>query len=358
MATRAAAAGCKTRVDAAGNLHARPSSIDWPAPAWLSGSHIDSVPTGGKYDGVVGVVAALEVLRSAHEAKQVVPLELVIFAEEEGTTFGIGMIGSRLWTGTDTLASMKSFLNSQGKNYFEAGASHGVRAGDLWTDRIDPAHFRGFVEIHIEQGPALAEARIPIAVVTAVAGRKQYTIELKGMANHAGSTPMKSRSDALLAAAKMIVQISEMPEQISAQTVATVGRILCEPNAVNVIPGGVSFTVDLRSADPADLVRGHDKLQELVRETDALEANIIKTEDQPVVKMNAELVTLLRTTGPGKLPTTTSGALHDAAILAPHLPTAMLFIASRDGVSHNPAELSRLEDIAEAARILEDLVIV
>lgn len=355
---QAHAAGCKSRIDAAGNVHIRPKSIDWPATVWLSGSHLDSVPTGGKYDGVVGVVAPLEVLRAAHEAKHVIPLELIIFAEEEGTTFGIGMIGSRLWTRAQTVESVKPFLNRDHKNYFEAGAPLGVKPEALAGDSLEPTHYRGFIEVHIEQGPAMADARMPIAVVTAISGRKQYRIEIKGVANHAGSTPMSFRSDALVEAAKLICVIQEMADEISPQTVATVGRIECEPNAINVIPGSVSMTVDLRSPVPADLAAGHQRLAELVKESDAPEANIIMTEDQPVVPMNAELVSRLRkfSVGGVKLPTTVSGALHDAAIIAPHVPTAMLFIASKDGISHNPAELSRVEDIALAAQILQRLV--
>jgi hydantoinase/carbamoylase family amidase len=266
------------------------------------------------------------------------------------------MIGSRLWTGAATVATMSGFLNAAGKNYFEAGANHGVRPDGLAADRLEPTHYRGLVEIHIEQGPAMAEARIPVAVVSAIAGRRQYQIELKGVPNHAGSTPMQHRFDALVAAAKMITEINQMAGQISDHAVATVGRITCEPNAINVIPGSVTFTVDLRSPVPDDLARGHQRLQELISETDATEANIIKTEDQPVVRMHDELVKMLRRAGDPLLPVTTSGALHDAAILAPLVPTAMLFIASKDGISHNPAELSRIEDIAQAAGILDLLV--
>jgi allantoate deiminase len=357
VVAQAEAAGCKTRTDAAGNLHARTISIDWPAPVWLSGSHLDSVPTGGKFVGVVGVVAALEVLRSAHEDKQPIPLELIIFAEEEGTTFGLGMIGSRLWTKAISVNALSGFLNSDRKNYIQAGSGRGVRPDAILSDCLEPGRCRGLVEVHIEQGPAMAESRIPIAVVTAISGRRQYKIELKGVANHAGSTPMKFRSDALVEAAKLICEIQKLPAQISDQTVATVGWIQCQPNAINVIPGSVAFTVDLRSPDSKDLDIGHARLQQLLGESDALETNIIKTEDQPVVRMNPELVAKLRRCGSKLLPTTVSGALHDAAIVAPHIPTAMLFIASKDGISHNPAELSRLEDIAEAARILETLVL-
>jgi hydantoinase/carbamoylase family amidase len=353
IVAQAEAAGCKTRIDAFGNLHARHRSIDWGAQVWLSGSHIDSVPTGGKFDGVVGVLCPLEVLRAGHEANQVIPLELVVFAEEEGTTFGLGMIGSRLWTGDATADSIESFLNSDAKkNYVTAGKPHGVRPEAFAADRFNPSHYRGLIEIHIEQGPAMWENQIPIAVVAAISGRQQYKVELKGVPNHAGSTPMSYRWDALTAAARIILDLERMAPELSDQTVATVGRIECQPNAINVIPGSVSFTVDLRSPGSDDLFDAHNRLDQMIRESPAKEASLIKIEDQPVVEMDAELVARLMSAAGARVPTTVSGALHDAAILAPHLPTAMLFVASRDGISHNPAEFSRIEDIAAAARVL------
>jgi hydantoinase/carbamoylase family amidase len=349
-------AGCKTRIDAFGNVQARPKILDWNGRAWLSGSHIDSVPTGGKYDGVAGVVCALEVLRSGHEAGQTIPLELIVFAEEEGTTFGFGMIGSRLWTGDVQPQEITSFRNAAGKKYLEAGASCGVRPDAFASDRFNPSHYRGLIEIHIEQGPAMWEKKVPVAVVTAISGRKQYKIELKGVPNHAGSTPMSYRFDALTAAAKIINDLEKLAAKISPQTVATVGRIECEPNAINVIPGTVRMTVDLRSPDADDLQAGHDGLVRMIRESAAKEANFVKTEDQPIVQMDVQLVAKLRKALGTSVPTTISGALHDAAILAPHLPTAMLFVASKDGISHNPVEFSRIEDIATAAGVLEKLV--
>ncbi|HMB96805.1 MAG TPA: hydantoinase/carbamoylase family amidase, partial [Tepidisphaeraceae bacterium] len=211
--------GCKIRIDAAGNVHARPAKLDWEHPAWLSGSHIDSVTSGGKFDGVVGVVCPLDVLRAAREiGRDDLPLELIIFAEEEGTTFGMGMIGSRLWTGDATAESVRPFRNRDGQDYFQAGESHGVRTNNLATDRINPAHYLGMIEIHIEQGPAMWETNIPIALVTAIAGRKQFKIQLVGQANHAGSTPMSYRIDALAAAAKIITGVESMARDLSPQT--------------------------------------------------------------------------------------------------------------------------------------------
>jgi allantoate deiminase len=353
---QAEAAGCKICIDAFGNVHARPKLLDWNGQVWLSGSHIDSVPTGGKFDGVVGIVCPLEVLRSANDAGLTIPLELIIFAEEEGTTFGLGMIGSRLWTGAASAQSIAPFLNRAGKNYLEAGAEFGVQPDRFLADLFNPSHYRGLIEIHIEQGPAMWQNEMPLAVVTAIAGRMQYSMKLQGVSNHAGSTPMQYRCDALVAAAHIICDIEQMAVDMSPHMVATVGRIECEPNAINVIPNAVRFTVDIRSPDPTDLSDGHQGLMQLIRESSAKDATFVKTEDQPVVEMNDGLVTRLKKVLGPTAKTTISGALHDAAILAPHLPTAMLFIASKDGISHNPAEFSRLEDIAAAANVLEKLV--
>ena len=353
---QAEAAGCKTRVDAAGNVHARHKSIDWNGHLWLSGSHIDSVPTGGKFDGVAGIVCPLEVLRSANEAEKVIPLELIIFAEEEGTTFGLGMIGSRLWTGEAKIESIESFHNAGGKTYVQAGERHGVRPDQLSSDRFNPSHYRGLVEIHIEQGPAMWATKVPMSIVTAISGRKQYQVELKGVPNHAGSTPMKYRFDALVAAAKIITDLEQMAVNLSSHTVATVGRLKCEPNAINVIPGTVRFTIDLRSPDANDLAHGHRLIDQMIRDSGAKEANFVVTEDQPVVQMSAELIARLQKSAGVRLPTVVSGALHDAAILAPHIPTAMIFIASKDGISHNPIEFSRIQDLADAASLLGKMV--
>jgi hydantoinase/carbamoylase family amidase len=346
-------AGCKVRFDAAGNLHARHASIPWDAKVWLSGSHIDSVPTGGKFDGVIGIVCPLEILRSAHDASQVVPLELIIFAEEEGTTFGLGMIGSRLWTNPGEAQHVDQFKNRQGQTYFEAGTKQGVVRAKLIDDHFDPSRYHGFIEIHIEQGPAMWAEGIPLAVVTAIAGRKQFNAKFIGTPNHAGSTPMRYRADPLLAAAKIISAVDATAREAGPPTVATVGQIECLPNAVNVIPGMVRFTVDLRSPDVSILANCHQKLEDAVTRSASTGFNFFVTEDQPPVSMDAGLINQLNK-NTGSL--TISGALHDAAILAPLLPTAMLFVASKDGISHNPAEFSRMEDIADAARVLKKLV--
>lgn len=355
-------AGCQIRIDAAGNVHARPTAIDWGEPVWLSGSHIDSVPHGGDFDGVAGIVIPLEILRAAHADKKQVPLELIIFAEEEGTTFGLGMLGSRAWTGDLSAKELAAVRNAHGENYLEAGAAHGVRESMLLEDRFEPRHYLGLIEAHIEQGPALWKNNQPIAVVTAIAGRRQYKCQLRGVANHAGSTSMRDRNDALVAAATCILQLEGIANGIGNDTVVTVGRIECRPNAINVIPAEVDFTIDFRSPSNDILAQGDEKIRHALHqvcERRGIKHTIESTEAAPAVKMDLRICARLQKSAQQLgIPITSaiSGALHDAAVLAPHLPTAMLFVASRDGISHNPAEFSRIDDLALAARLIAGVV--
>ncbi len=350
-------AGCLTRVDAAGNAHARPARLGWDAPAWLCGSHVDSVPTGGKYDGVVGVVAALEVLRAAPDA----PMELIVFAEEEGTTFGLGMLGSKAWAGTLDAAQLRSIRNAEGRDYLSAGADHGVAPERLGAERFSAVRYRGLVEVHVEQGLRLWKVGEPLAVVTGINGRRQYLCSLTGAGNHAGSTKMSDRRDALAGAAECMGLLESLGRELDREadhTVITVGRLDVHPNAVNVIPGRVRFTIDFRSPSDHVLQQGDKRLRSQLTRAAAgrgLEIEIGCTEQLPSVPLDPGVCSLLHEAAGRldiRLPEATSGALHDTAILAPFLPAAMLFVASKDGISHNPTEFSSIEHIALAARIL------
>ncbi len=361
--TEAVAAGCRVWTDAIGNIHLRPASLDTATPVWLSGSHLDSVPHGGDYDGVVGVVAALECLRQAHDERLTIPLEVVIFAEEEGTTFGLGMLGSRGWVGTLDAVTLEGLRNASGETYWEAGAPHGGAAASLAADRLDSARYLGFLEVHVEQGPGLWAGGDEVSVVTGIAGRRQYTVTLVGVANHAGSTGMADRRDALAGAAEAIVAVESIARQVGPHVVATVGRIAVQPDAVNVIPSRATFTIDLRAPSDAEVAQADELVREAVRAAAVrrqLDATIDETERLPAVGLDSGLVTRVhdasRRLGMSPLPVAVSGALHDAAILAPFLPTVMLFVASRDGVSHNPQEFSRIADIVTASRLLSETI--
>ncbi len=351
--------GCQWRLDPMGNVHIRRGTLSWDEPAWICGSHLDTVPTGGKYDGIVGVVVALELLRTQPEAA----LELVIFAEEEGTGFGLAMIGSRAWAGTVSAERLRNLVNPQGETLERAGQYFGFDAGRIATGDFGfPLdRYRGMIEVHVEQGARLWKNGQALAVVTSVNGRKQYTGSFSGQANHAGSTAMEDRFDALAGAAEFVVALEklalELHERYGNATI-TVGRLVPTPNVVIVIAGKVDFTVDLRSSSNEAMAEGDRRLRELLASIGVrrgLATEIDCYEDIPAKPFDEKVCELLRRAAERcgiSLAEASSGALHDSAILAPLLPTAMLFVASRDGISHNPAEFSRAEDIAAAARIV------
>jgi len=369
---QAKAAGCDSLIDPAGNVHIRQGAFGWTAPAWLSGSHIDSVPHGGKFDGVTGIVVPLEILRAAHEAQRTIPLELVIFAEEEGTTFNLGMLGSRAWAGTLTMNDLGRLKNRNGISFLDAGRPYGVVADQIATHKIDPMQYKGLIEVHVEQGPAMWEQNIPLSVVTAINGRRQFACTIRGVANHAGSTPMDYRQDALCGFAEIAIALEALPLSIAASPAAgeatrgsqlhgvlTIGQIFNKPNAINVIPDEVTFTIDFRSSTNDALERGAAEIERTISDIAGkrkLTAELKQTEALAAVALDEGVINALRSAanyiGLDKIGETSSGALHDAAILAPLLPTAMVFVASRDGISHNPGEFSRIEDIAKAAELL------
>lgn len=351
---QAARVGCKYRCDAHGNLHIRREETDWSVPRWLCGSHLDSVPTGGKYDGVTGVVVALELLRCGAD------IELIVFAEEEGTTFGLGMLGSRSWVGALSPEQLGAVRNRHGQTYLEAGAGFGVRADAMLRERLNAAQYVGLIEVHPEQGLSLWNRGISLAVVDRINGRRQYRVSLEGQCNHAGSTRMSERRDALAGAAEIVCELERLGRALAEQldyTVLTVGRLDVDPNALNVIAGRVIFTIDFRAPSYEMLAEGDAALRTRIHEIAAarrLSFTMSMTEDQPPAPMSAEVIARLEraASAPGMtLHRVPSGALHDAAILAPHLPTAMIFVASRGGISHHPSEFSRIEDIAAAAHL-------
>ena len=351
--------GCSVRTDPIGNVHARPAGLSWDEPAWLCGSHIDTVPSGGKFDGVVGVVIALELLRTKPGAA----LELVIFAEEEGTTFGIAMLGSRAWAGTIEPEQIKKLKNRAGIGVETAGKDLGVALDRINAKSFDfpLGRYKGLLEVHIEQGAGLWKKGLPAAVVTTVNGRRQYSGQIQGVANHAGSTAMSDRYDALAGAAELVLGLETLGREFDSLhpgSTLTAGALTVTPNAVNVIPGRVDFMLDFRSPSNDILGSGDGSIRQLlssIGEKRGLQTWIECFENLPALPFDQGLCDRLRKAGAGlgiPLPDASSGALHDSAILAPFLPTAMLFVASKDGISHNPAEFSRPEDIAAAARIL------
>ena len=343
--------GMQVHVDAAGNLRGLWQSQNASGKRLVMGSHIDTVPDAGAYDGVLGVVVALEWVRIAKELKFPINIEVIAFSEEEGVRFGVPFIGSRAVAGRFDEDILEA-KDSDGVTLEAAIRAFGLDPGLIGKAELDKDAV-GFVEVHIEQGPVLESESLSVAVVTAIVGQTRLTFEFIGHANHAGTTPMRLRHDALAAAAEWIAKVETLALATDG-LVATVGKVVVEPNAGNVVPGAVKVSLDVRHA--IDSTR-KEAIEKLIESADAIAARrsltVKRTRqmDQPAVPMDERLTSFLadaiEAVGlPVKM--MSSGAGHDAMVMAARVPTAMLFLRSPGGISHHPAE-AVLEGDVEAS---------
>jgi allantoate deiminase len=343
--------GMQVHVDAAGNLRGLWQSQNASGKRLVMGSHIDTVPDAGAYDGVLGVVVALEWVRIAKELKFPINIEVIAFSEEEGVRFGVPFIGSRAVAGRFDEDILEA-KDSDGVTLEAAIRAFGLDPGLIGKAELDKDAV-GFVEVHIEQGPVLESESLSVAVVTAIVGQTRLTFEFIGNANHAGTTPMRLRHDALAAAAEWIAKVETLALATDG-LVATVGKVVVEPNAGNVVPGAVKVSLDVRHA--TDSTR-KEAIEKLIESADAIAARrsltVKRTRqmDQPAVPMDERLTSFLadaiEAIGlPVKM--MSSGAGHDAMVMAARVPTAMLFLRSPGGISHHPAE-AVLEGDVEAS---------
>jgi allantoate deiminase len=353
LRSRMEALGMTVQVDAAGNLRGRWKPADASSKRLLIGSHIDSVPDAGKYDGVLGVVMALEYVALTKELELPLAIEVIAFSEEEGVRFGLPFIGSR------AVAGRFDHVLLERKDADGITLADAIRAFGLDPTRIGEAVLdedaAAFFEIHIEQGPVLEAENLSLASVTAIVGQTRLTAEFTGKANHAGTTPMPLRQDALAAAAEWIAVVEQMASSTEG-LVATVGKIAVEPNVGNVIPGKATVSLDVRHA--RDSVRMSAVKQLLEDATAIAERRGLTVQhqgqlEQPAVSMDERLTSFvadaIEAAGlPAKL--MTSGAGHDAMVLAACVPTAMLFLRSPGGLSHHPDEAVLEEDVDAALR--------
>jgi allantoate deiminase len=347
--------GLEVEIDAAGNLLAR-----WDAGSGspvLVGSHLDTVPSGGHYDGVLGVVSALHAVQTlkAEDFEPQRPLWIVAFMDEEGTRFNAALFGSRAFSGEDVTA-LGDRTDGNGVTLSEAMATVGydlARAGD--ADRV--AEVGAYLELHIEQGPALEAAGVEIGVVTSIVGLRGYRVRLAGQANHAGTTPMTLRRDALAGAARIALELREAARSRDAVT-ANVGKLTVAPGGANVVPGLADFTIDVRATTPA----GMTELEELVEETvarvaseEGLEAELEQTFALEPLELDQALVGVVGRAAEAegasamRMP---SGAGHDAMLVGRRVPAAMIFVPSRGGISHSPDEYSSPAHVELGVRVL------
>jgi allantoate deiminase len=347
---RLAALGLEVELDPAGNVLGR-----WQAgadEAVLLGSHLDTVPNGGRFDGALGVLAALDVVRrlKAEGLEPKRPLWVVSFNDEEGGRFQTGMLGSRTFCGDCDLEDWS------GRGVPEAMAEAGFDFARLAEARgLDGVG--AYIELHIEQGPVLERAGIDLGVVTAITGMLGFRVRFLGEANHAGTTPMELRRDALSGAARAVLALRDEARSRDDMT-ANVGVITAEPGGFNVVPGAAELTIDVRSPTHDGFAR----LEPFVRETleliaaeEGLGLEVRETHRKEPVLLDADLQDRLEAAAHEEGASTLrlpSGAGHDAMVLAHHVPAAMLFVPSRGGLSHTPEEFSTQEHCELGARVL------
>lgn len=353
-------AGLTARMDHFGNLIGRLEGKNPGAPILMIGSHIDSQPYGGRFDGVIGVLGALEVVQTMIEKNIVpdTPIEVVAFCDEEGCRFNKGLFGVR------------GILGKLEEGELERKDKNGVtRREALIEFGCDPTRFKeseykevsigAFLELHIEQGPILEAKGVPVGIVTGISGPLWLSIELEGFAGHAGSVPMSMRQDALVGAAKVIVALNELASQDpNAPTVGTVGSLQVFPDSRNIIPEKVTFTVDLRDID---INRRHvleanlRKQIKEITETHGLRCTISEDTNSEPRYCSERLMTIMRQQSEviGLNPIELmSGPFHDSLSMSYTCEYGMIFVRCKDGISHNPKEFSTIEDISLGTELL------
>lgn len=343
--------GMAVHVDAVGNLRGLWQPDSSSGKRLLLGSHIDTVPDAGAFDGVLGVVLALELVAAARRAHLQLALEVAAFSEEEGVRFAMPFLGSRAVAGRFDL-SLLELKDADGISIRQAIESFGLDPSQIGRAMADPDAV-GFLEFHIEQGPVLEAENLSVAAVTSIVGQSRLDLAFMGHANHAGTTPMHLRHDALAAAAEWIGKVEALARRTEG-LVATVGKLKVRPNAGNVIPGRTELSLDVRHVH--DSVR-RNAVDELLETADAIATRralgfeSVNKMDQPSVPMDERLTAFMtdaiEVAGfPPK--TTPSGAGHDAMIMAGRMPAVMLFLRSPGGISHHPDEAVREEDVEAA----------
>ncbi len=350
-------AGMNARLDAAGNCVGRYEAEQPGLPALVLGSHLDTVRDAGKYDGMLGVVAGIECVRALDARGRRLPfaIEVIGFADEEGTRFNATLLGSRAVAGTFRKEVLEA-VDRQGVSMREA-----MRRFDLDPERIGEAAKRkedvlAYAELHIEQGPVLEAEDLPVGVVTAINGANRYAVEIDGMAGHAGTVPMALRQDAMAAAAECVLAV-ERRASAEPELVGTVGKLECLPGAVNVVPGKVKFTIDIRSPrDGSRLAAAADLVREIQAICDrrGVSVKIAKTHEGKTAPCAGWLQAQIgEAIAAERLPVRKlpSGAGHDGMAMIDLADIGMLFVRCEKGISHNPAEAITLADVETSARV-------
>jgi len=354
------AAGCTVTWDAAGNIFARRPGRDPSRPPVMTGSHLDTQPTGGRFDGAYGVMAGLEVLRTLAEAgvETDAPVEVVCWTNEEGSRFAPAMMGSGAFTGRFAMDEVLAKTDTEGRRFGEELERIGY-AGEGCGGRAVGAYF----EAHIEQGPILEAENRTIGIVTGAQGQRWYEITFTGQDAHAGPTPMARRRDALVGAARLVDAVNRIGHDFQPGACATVGMMQVRPNSRNVIPGQVWMTVDFRHPDDARLAEMDRTLRATavaIAEAATLEVAIEQILHFPAIRFADSCIEAVRAgAARAGLPSLdiVSGAGHDAVYMADVAPSGMIFVPCADGISHNEIESATPEDLAAGCQVLLNAIL-
>ena len=347
-------AGMRTEVDRIGNIFARRPGTDASALPVAMGSHLDSQPSGGKFDGAYGVMAGLEIVRTLNDAgvRTRAPIEVAAWTNEEGSRFVPTLMGSGVFAGVFSLEKILDAKDVDGVSVREALAS------TRYAGHAEPHKLGAYFEAHIEQGPVLEETRTTIGVVMGALGQRWFDVAICGQDSHAGPTPMETRKDALLAASRLVLEVNRIATSFPDYARGTVGFMQVKPNSRNVVPGEVRMTVDLRNAKDATLSAMVEELKRkivLVEKETRTEIALNEVVYFPPSEFAAELVNSVRE-GSTKFGYShrdiVSGAAHDAVYMARIAPTAMVFVPCEGGISHNEIENARPEDLAAGCNVL------
>jgi len=354
--------GATVTVDSAGNLWLRREGADPGAAPVLTGSHMDTQPNGGRFDGIYGVIAGLEALTALHLAGITTrrPIEVVAWTNEEGGRFAPGCMGSMAWSGCKPLAAFAEVTDPDGIRFADALAEHLAAEVDISPRPLGHVP-HAYVEAHIEQGPILENGGKDIGVVSGIQGSRWFTVTLTGETAHAGTTPLAARRDAVQDMVRAIAALNALMHDPDDVLRFTVGRIVVEPNTSNSVADKASFTIDFRHPDKAVLLARGDAIEDVVRAA-VRDAGVVVTETfhalpvefHPMVVGAVEEAAGALGLSHMRLP---SGAFHDAQFVVPVCPTGMIFVPCRKGISHNPAEYSEPGQLAAGTRVLTEVLL-
>lgn len=364
--TKMLAANLSVSEDAAGTVVGRRPGLLDNGPVVMVGSHFDSVLNGGAFDGPAGVVAGLEIARAMNENKLVTqyPIEFVAMIEEEGGRFGAGLFGSRAMAGKLVPNELELFKDDAGISMAEAMRSFGLDPARIDSAVRSADQLKAFFELHIEQGPVLEKAGVQVGIVEVIVGIEQWEIIVAGRPDHAGTTPMDLRADALVAAAKLVMLVNDLARKAGAGTVATIGKMQVLPGAGNVVPGLVSFSVDIRSADTEKIRLISDGLrivvQQLPNEYPGICTRMNPKLSIAPTQLSTKIADIFETEAIcGGISTRrmVSGAGHDAMVMAGLTDVGLIFVPSRSGRSHCPEEWTDYEQLKTGTDLMLQVVL-